>query len=143
MPQQQLSIIKKFIAKELHCVVSTVNNLSKPQSALVAFSETDDLEIVFATAEYTRKIINIKQNNNISIVIGLSGSVSIQCEGFARVIPLGEAGEYAQNHYKKQPGSKEYLNRPGECFVVVKPNWFRYTDISSHPETVFEITLND
>ena len=143
MSEQQLSEIKKFIAKELYCVVSTVSDVSKPQSALVAFSETDELEIVFATAEYTRKVINIQQNNNISVVIGLSGSVSIQCDGIARVIALDEAGEYAQNHYRKQPGSKDYLNRPGECFVVVKPNWVRYTDISSHPETVFEITLND
>jgi general stress protein 26 len=143
MSEQQLSEIKKFIAKELHCVVSTVGSQSKPESALVAFSETEELEIVFATAEYTRKVINIQQNNNVSIVVGLGGSVSIQCEGIAHVIEFDEAGEYAQSHYKKQPGSKEYLNRPGECFVVVKPNWFRYTDISSQPETVFEITLND
>lgn len=143
MSEQKLSEIKRFIAQELHCVVSTVSDLSKPQSALVAFSETEELEIVFATADYTRKTRNIQQNNHISIVIGLSGSVSVQCEGIARVLALDKAGEYAQNHYKKQPGSREYLNRPGECFVVTKPSWFRYTDISRHPEKVFEITLND
>jgi general stress protein 26 len=139
--KDKITTIKDFVAKELYCVVSTAGIDNKPESALVAFSESSDLEIIFGTSTDTRKAINILNNPSTSIVIGLHGNISIQLEGRARIIPLEESGKYAEIHYKKQPGSKDYMDRPGECFVVVTVSWVRYTDISHHPENVFEVEL--
>ncbi len=132
--------IYNFIKSQSYAVISTVNEASQSESALVAFSETENLEIIFATGDQTRKIENILLNPNVSIVIGWDPEelTTVQYEGTARVLPMEMAGEYANIHYAKQPGSREHKDKPGECFVVVSPVWARYTDFGSHPEEIFE-----
>ncbi len=132
--------IYNFIKNEKYAVISTVNEASQPESALVAFSETENLEIIFATSDKTRKLQNILLNPNVSVVIGWDPDelTTVQYEGTARVLPMEMAGEYADIHYNKQPGSRDHIDKPGECFVVITPVWTRFTDYGSHPEEIFE-----
>ena len=67
-------------------VISTVHS-SKPatESALIAFTEDDDLCIYFQTGKHTRKAANLANHPNVSLVIGLSldDLVTVQYEGKA------------------------------------------------------------
>lgn len=70
-----------FIKKHRLAVLSTVNSNNKPESAVLEFGETDDFEIIFDTFSSTRKYKNLKQNNNVSLVIGWDENITIQYGG--------------------------------------------------------------
>lgn len=129
-----------FIKSEKYAVISSVNRAGQPESALVAFSETEKLELIFATSKNSRKVKNILLNPNISIVIGFGDErlTSLQYEGVARVLNLANAGEYADTHYTKHPISLQHKDEPGECFIVINPTWVRYTNYSTLPVEVLE-----
>ncbi len=134
-----------FIKSEKYAVVSSSNSASQPESALVAFSENEKLEIILATNKDSRKVKNILLNPNVSVVIGLGGDhlTTIQLEGTARIVNLEDAGEYAKNHYEKHPILLQHKDDPGECFVVINPVWVRYTNYSTLPVEIFEDHLDD
>lgn len=136
--------IYDFIKNETYAVVSTTNRAGHPESALVGFSQTESLEIVFATQDKTRKIENILHNPNVAIAIGPGDKkyTGIQIEGSARVVRVEDADEYADAHYKKIPSARPHKEDEGECFVIVTPSWARYTDVGSKPEEVIEDYLD-
>lgn len=136
--------IYNFIKNEKYAVISSVNEAGQPESALVAFSETENLEIIIATGDTTRKVQNILLNPDVSVVIGFDEEelTSVQYEGTARVLPMEVAGDYAEIHYEKQPGSREHKDKPGECFIVITPVWARFTDYGGHPGEIFEVHFN-
>ncbi len=125
----------------IYAVVSTINKASQPESALVGISHNSKHELIFATSSNTRKVENIRNNPNVSLVIGGSdGSLqSVQIEGVARVLNHKDAKNYAETHYQKIPSAREHQFTPGECFVVVTPLWARYTSyLSPIPEVFVE-----
>ena len=129
-----------FFKSEKYAVVSSVNKAGHPESALVAFSENEKLEIVFATSKNSRKVKNILLSPNVSVVIGLGDEhlTSVQLEGVARVVSLKSAGDYAKTHYDKHPVLLQHKDEIGECFVVITPVWIRYTNYSVLPVEIFE-----
>lgn len=134
-----------FIKTEKYAVVSSTNRAGQPESALVAFSENEKLELVFATSKNSRKIKNILLNPNVSIVIGLGDEhlTTVQFEGVARVINMENAGEYAEGHYAKHPILLQRKDDPEECFVVINPTWARYTNYSTLPVEIYEDHFDD
>lgn len=140
----QAERIYDFIKNEKYAVISSVNEAGQPESALVAFSETENLEIIIATGDTTRKVQNILLNPDVSIVIGFDGEelTSVQYEGTARVLPMEVADEYAAIHYEKHPILRKQKDKPGECFIAITPVWARFTDFGSHPEDIFEVYFN-
>ena len=68
--------IRDFMHNHQYCVVSTVDSQGKPESALVAFSENDVLELIFGTAANSRKYKNLLQNPAISVVNGNAREIS-------------------------------------------------------------------
>lgn len=140
MPGQKSKILE-FIKTQTLGVVSTIGSKDgKPQSAVMAFSEADQLEVIFGTFRDTRKYENLKNNPNVSYVIGW-GDVTVQYEGIAEEA-LGDQFELCRNiHLAKNPESKKYAFDPRQRFFKVKPTWIRYSDFSFDPEQVFEIQL--
>jgi general stress protein 26 len=132
--------IYQFIKSEKYAVISSINNASHPESALVAFSEKEELEIIFASNDSSRKIQNILLNPNVSLVIGFGKDhlTSVQIEGTARILKLEDAEEYVELHTQKQPEFKELIHNEGECVVVLTPFWARYTNYSSKTPEIFE-----
>lgn len=132
--------IADFTERQPYCVVSTVNQASQPESALVAFSQTGQLELIFATNQHSRKCQNLQHNPNVAIVIGWDEDdlTTVQYEGVARIVMADQAAEYAEIHYAKQPGSLKHKNESEQCFVVVTPVWVRMTDYGMSPEEVIE-----
>jgi uncharacterized pyridoxamine 5'-phosphate oxidase family protein len=133
--------VLRFMRGQLMGVVATINsNANKPESATVAFSETENLEIIFGTFNTTRKYRNLKNNANVSFVITLD-NVTVQYEGIASGLS-GKDLEDARNiHLAKNPGSHKYAFNPIQAFVKVSPSWLRYSDLSRDPEEIFEINF--
>ncbi len=93
-------ILKEFLRKNKLAVLSTVSS-GKPQSAVLEFSETDDLEIVFDTLSTSRKYKNLKNDKNVSLVIGWDENVTVQYEGEANELSGAELEKCKNIYFEK------------------------------------------
>ena len=110
-------------------VLSTVNQEGQPESAVVGFGETDDLELIFGTSQLSRKAKNISQNDRVAVVIGWTNEGTLQYEGTARLLTGSEAEKYAEIYYQKSPGSRRYRDDPNERYFLITPGWLRFSQL--------------
>lgn len=136
--------ILEFIKKKQLMVISTINREGNSQSAVVGFSETPELEIIFGTSCETRKYSNLQTNKNVSLVIGwdLEEKITVQYEGVVKEA-VGEEIKICKSlHINKNPKREKHSNHPKERFFKIKPRWIRYSNLSKSPEEIFEIDFN-
>ena len=137
----QKNKILNFLKTNNLMVLSTMNKNNTPQSALVAFAETENLELIFGTFATTRKYQNLKHNNHVSLVIGTdeTTNLTLQYEGIASEV-TGKDLEQCQNHQlQKNPTSQKYASHKDQRYFKINPLWIRYSDLSKNPEEIFEI----
>src|SRR5262245_56854570 len=72
-----------FLRRHRICVQATVSADGTPQAAVVGFAITDDLELVFDTVDTTRKLVNLRRDGRIAIVIGWDEEQTLQLDGVA------------------------------------------------------------
>jgi pyridoxine/pyridoxamine 5'-phosphate oxidase len=128
--------ILDFICSQRYCVVSSLAGDGRPQSALVGFGQTDDLQLVFATKAHTRKFGNLERDGRVSVVIGFEAPVTVQYEGTARLLQGEEAEKYFNVYYSKNPNARRFKETLHETIFLVEPKWIRYTDVTKGPEVV-------
>jgi pyridoxine/pyridoxamine 5'-phosphate oxidase len=135
--------ILDFIKSKKLAVISTINSGEKPQSAVVAFSETKNLEIIFGTFSTTRKYKNLQENKNVSIVIGWdeAENITVQYEGTAEEVKGKELETCREIQLKKNPSSRKYAYEKEQRYFKIKPTWIRYSDFSKEPEEIFNIVF--
>lgn len=136
--EEQKQLVAEFLREQELAVVSSLWD-GKPQAAVVVFSIKDDFELIFGTCTKSRKYRNLKATPDTALVIGWDDGVTIQYEGIAEEVGLGEFAEYQKIHLKKNPGSERYANLDDQCYFKIKPRWIRYTDINPDPEFIFEL----
>jgi len=114
----------KFLKEHNFCVVSSVNAVGKPESAFVAYTCNDKLEIVIGTSNLSRKFKNISNDPFVSIVVAdMSGEA--QYEGQARIF-------YDKDEAMDLPGAKKYRDDPTQVWLRITPKWLR---LVTHGET--------
>ena len=126
-------------------VVSTLDPGSlTPESAVVAISQTDNLEIIFASFSGTRKNHNLEKNKNVSIVIGWDNAnkTTVQLEGVAHLLKGDERALLAERHCIKNPESRKYLHDSRQHYFKIIPRWIRYSNFSVNPQEVWELGAN-
>jgi uncharacterized pyridoxamine 5'-phosphate oxidase family protein len=135
--------ILEFFKKHRFTVVATIDSANnRPESAVVGFAETENLELIFGTSNLTRKYKNLQTNQNVSFVIGWDPALgTIQYEGVAQELSREEGLKYAEILVAKNPFSKTFMERPDQRYFLVKPTWLRFTDMSKKPEQVTEISF--
>lgn len=135
---------KEDIFNELNAnevlVVSTNGPDGYPQSAVVGFGQTEELELIFGTHRNSRKANNILRDPKVSAVT-ITKKVTVQHEGTARLLSGEESEAYANIYYKKSPAAAKYKDVPNECYFLVSPTWIRISDISQYPWDVTELTF--
>lgn len=136
--------IQAFLKQHKLCVISTIDiGGKKPESAVIAFSENENLEIVFGTSSLSRKYKNIQKNNHVSLVIGWSSELgTIQYEGIAKELSTKETAQYATLLVSKNPDSQKFANREDQRYFLVKPTWIRFLDNSNISPKTYEITTD-
>ncbi len=135
--------IKDFLKKHNLTVIATIDvDGNKPECAVIAFTENENLELMFGTSCKTRKYANLQKNKNVSFVIGWSGAVgTMQYEGAARELLKEEYPEYAKAMEEKNPGSAKYVNDENQRYFLVTPKWLRLQDMSATPAEDFEVNF--
>lgn len=129
--------IARFLASQTLGVLSTANDEGQPQAALVAFSETPDLQIVIGTFEDTRKFANLLQNQHVAFVVS-SDKKTVQIEGIARMAQGDELERCRARHSAKNPASVKYAHDPKQRFFIIEPTWMRFSDHTTDPHTIEE-----
>lgn len=122
-----LKRVKEFMDENQTCVISSIRD-GRPQSATVGVSLDDNFNILIATKRSTRKAENIVNNPQVSIVVGFSGSKTVQIEGIAEVFDSENNSDRVEYHFKKVPGAKKHAKDDGQIYFLIKPSWLRYTD---------------
>lgn len=144
MNSQEKQIISAFLKKNVLATIATVNKKSsQPESALIAFAETDNLEIIFITQIGSRKYVNLLNNHRVALVIGLDKNnwITLQYEGTAHQITGHKATEYKQFFLKKEgsPCTDIFLSNPAMKFFKITPTWIGYSDFTGKKPLVIEI----
>ncbi len=135
--------ILNFLKSSQLTVISTVDmDNNKPECAVVGFAEKENLEIIFGTANTTRKYANIKKNPNVSFVIGWDPRMgTVQYEGVAKELSSEEATPYTEIMFTKNPFSKRFAENPDQRWFLVTPTWIRLTDMTQTPHQISEVKL--
>lgn len=131
-----------FLKTQPMATISTIAaDSSQPESALIAFTQTDDLEIIFETFVDTRKWNNLMSNPCVALVIGWDPEkhVTVQYEGLATAIPDSKIEYYTKIFLKKDtPCTETFLRDPRVRLFKVAPKWIRYSDYTSEQPRITE-----
>lgn len=136
-----LKKINDFLQKCPLAVISTIDTFNcSGESALIAFTQNDELELYFMTFIDSRKYLNLQNNCKVSLVIGF-GYTTIQYEGMAHQLKE-EAVKEALHAFsiKETPCTPDFLNNPRATFFKIMPKWIRYSDYSICPAEILEIS---
>ena len=138
-------ITKQKILEFLHQndlgVISTIHvGKSAPESALVGFGATENLELVFGTYASTRKYKNLQSNPVVAFVTGFSGATgTLQYEGVAHELSREEQDPYIALLVKKNVDHQRFANNPEQRYFLVKPTWIRLYISPSESQQVWEL----
>lgn len=134
-------LVVDFIASQILGVVSTVNKEGRPESALVAVTEAENMNLIFGTANTSRKYHNLKNNPSVAITIGndVDEAITVQYEGVVEELSGEEMERCRDLHIKKNPRAAKYAEKPEQRWFKVKPTWVRYLDLASKPQIEFEL----
>src|SRR5688572_20132555 len=130
--------ILQFLKNHDFCVISSVNQEGKPESAFVGFSNNDQLEFMIGTSNQSRKYKNISENPAVSIVVA-DTSAEVQYEGMAYEVDRTNSDTDLTEHFAKLPGSKTYREDPAQTWIIIKPTWIRFIEHGS-VDQINEIT---
>jgi len=126
-------------------VVSTIDSsdssVARPESAVVAFAESDALGIFFGTSNGTRKYANLAKNPNVSFAMGWDGGDAVQYEGVARELSGAEVAAAVDAIVTKNPHAKYFLLKEDARIFSVKPTWVRLLDMTESKGQAFEIVF--
>ncbi|HLY93140.1 MAG TPA: pyridoxamine 5'-phosphate oxidase family protein [Candidatus Angelobacter sp.] len=127
-----------FITQSKLGVLSSNGPSGTPQSALVGFAATEDLEIIFDTVKSSRKYANLIARPACSFVFGWAGEQTVQYEGTAEELGGTELQRYQQIYFRAWPDGPARLSWPGIVYFVVRPKWVRYSDFDQSPPLIQE-----
>jgi uncharacterized protein YhbP (UPF0306 family) len=137
--------ILDFLKTQPMATISTIAPGSlQPESALIAFTQTNKLEIIFETFVDTRKWNNLQQNPHVSLVIGWDTKhyLTVQYEGIATPAANDEQAEsYVRSFLAKDtPCTEKFLRDTRVRLFKVRPAWIRYADYTGGAPAIIERT---
>lgn len=133
--------IYRFITLSKLGVLGTICAAGTPQSALVGFAVTQELEIVFDTVKSSRKYLNLIAKPHCSFVFGWTGEQTVQFEGEAQELRSPELERYQETYFRVWPECVAHLSWPGIVYFVVRPKWIRFSDFDQKPPLICEFSF--
>ena len=121
-PQTEIrDFIRQVLSANRFAVLATVSE-GKPHSSFVAYTASgDSLQLIFATYRHTRKYANLKQNNQVSMLIENSKDRStditvLTATGKAFEVDATDGEALLQTHLRQHPELNDFL-LSSECAV--------------------------
>jgi hypothetical protein len=126
--------VQAFLHRFTNCVLATVGVNGWPQGATVAFSETDQLELVFGTAVTSRKFSNLLREPRVGVTVTDDITrLTVQYRGTARRLTPTDLDRYADAHLDKLPGTRPFWDLPDQAYFLIRPAEIRFTNCGVVP----------
>lgn len=137
--------VKNYLAKQQVGCLALAMPDGSVHSAALHYSHSDEpLELYFQSGRDTKKAAAFANGPaKASFVIGFSEEewLTLQIDGEARILSDQAKIEECQKiHYAKHPSAQQHAG-PETIYIAFQPNWYRYTDFKSKPETEIEVTV--
>jgi pyridoxine/pyridoxamine 5'-phosphate oxidase len=120
----------EFIRAHRYAVVSSVAAQGTPESAVVGFAVTPELEIIFDTVRSSRKYANLTGNPAAAVAMW-TGEATAQYEGIASEPDGAERDHYREIYFETWPDGRERLSWAGITHFVIRPKWIRYSNFDT------------
>jgi hypothetical protein len=125
----------------MHGTLAYLGADGHPDTALVAFSATPSLEIIFGTSDQSRKFGCLTADARVGFnVTDVNYRLTIQLTGRARELCEREMDRLKADHYQKLGAASErFHGLPGQHFYTISPIEVRFTNCVQEPweTTVF------
>jgi len=118
-----------------------VSPAASPQAALIGIAVTEALDIIFDTLSTSRKYANLRADPRVALVIGWEAEQTVQYEGVAELLSGDALNACKQDYFAAWPDGRERERWADIAYVRVRPRWLRYSDFSSTPPKIKELTL--
>ena len=121
-----MHLLKDVIATQYFAVLNSLGE-GQPYSNLVSFAITDDLKsLIFVTNRNTRKYRNIKENNNIALLIDNRTNQPSDVAQAIAITVIGTAREELDNRSSLQaifltrhPHLQQFVDDPNNALILV------------------------
>jgi len=124
------SALFEFMRGHRYAVVSSVTAQGTPESAVVGFAVTPELEIIFDTVRSSRKYTNLTANPAAAVAMW-TGEATTQYEGIASEPDGAERERYREIYFETWPDGRDRLSWAGITHVVIRPKWIRYSNFET------------
>ena len=128
-----------FMKTQALAVLTSVNEKSLPQAALIGIAVTPELEIVFDTVDTSRKYQNLIQNPAVALVVGWDNETSLQYEGIATLLASSD-NFYRQLYFDTFKDARQRAETKGIVHFKISAQWIRYSSFNE-PMVTEEFTL--
>ncbi len=105
-----------------------MSDAGAPQAAVVGYGVSDDLEIVFDTLGTTRKMVNLRRDARIALVVGWDEAQTVQIEGLADEPKGADLRRLERVYFAAYPDGPDRQSWNDITYVRVRPTWARYSD---------------
>jgi nitroimidazol reductase NimA-like FMN-containing flavoprotein (pyridoxamine 5'-phosphate oxidase superfamily) len=124
-----------FLKAHKHLSIATLKEDGAPSVAYVAYSHTDNLEIIIGTSIHSRKAENILRDPRVALEITDEAQLlTVQIEGTAVLLDRDEFEEkYASAHYGKLPESAPFDVVEEQRKFLITPTFIRFNDCNTYP----------
>jgi len=129
----------RLARKRYYAALATSSPEGQPGAAPMRYAVTDTFELVMGTLRTSRKIVNLRRNPKVAIVVW-DDEFSLQIEGLFDE-PTGADLERLQACFANE-FPREFLireGRPNHLFFRVTPVWARYSDFMDEPGRVLTL----
>lgn len=126
--------VYEFLQSQKMGHIATLDEKGHPQVAIVAFSQTPDLDFIIGTSQTSRKALNIGHDERCAFeVTDTLQRYTVQVEATGRVLSADEFEAAQQAHFEKLPESLPFKDLPDQCYIRLSPIHLRFTDCATHP----------
>ncbi|MBN1492658.1 MAG: pyridoxamine 5'-phosphate oxidase family protein [Candidatus Omnitrophica bacterium] len=141
-----LANIRKLFDTQKQGVLATIGT-PYPYTSLMTFAATPDLkQVVFATLRKTKKYVNMKANDHVSLLVDsalnrvedVKNAVAVTMLGAATEADATTQKEFRTMLLKKNPELAGFLNETECAVMVLRVDLYIYVDSFQH---VIEIAM--
>jgi hypothetical protein len=129
----ELSQLLAYLRSYRLGVLGSLSPHGEPQAALVGYTVTDGLELLFDTVRTSRKYRNMMATPQVSFTIGNTAPAAAdertaQYEGLAEELSGPTLDRLLPIYLATWPECAIHQQWPDICWFVIRPRWIRYTD---------------
>ncbi|MBD5787482.1 pyridoxamine 5'-phosphate oxidase family protein [Cellulosimicrobium terreum] len=124
-------------------VVATLGPDGAPQAAYPSLAVTDAGELVLDARASSRKVVNLRRDPRVAVVVGGTDGTTLQCEGVADVPVGADRDRCAAAYVAAFPQFASSLAAHDIVLVRVVPAWARYGDFRPEVPVVRVLDVAD